>query len=164
MKWRACLQIGHAASIRDRLRRANGAIQASSLQRLPSAPGGRLSRLTSQPSGSSHSFYAPNTILNTALTPSPESGARGASGRPVPHLVGREIHGAVEPDLLAHLMPGESPRPSGGSTVNTSSGGGEQDAVGGHGARACFRKVRSAGSRSGLSRARFGSIAWARPS
>jgi len=31
MQSRACLQFGHAASIRNRLRRANGAIQASSL-------------------------------------------------------------------------------------------------------------------------------------
>lgn len=71
MQSRACLQFGHAASIRNRLRRANGAIQASSLQRLPSAPGSQLKPSAPRQSASSHNLYAPNTTLNAALTPSP---------------------------------------------------------------------------------------------
>jgi len=71
MQSRACLQFGHAASIRNRLRRANGAIQASGLQPLPGAPAANLSRLAARQSTSSHNLYAPNTILNAALTPSP---------------------------------------------------------------------------------------------
>ena len=70
--------VGHAASIRDRLRRANGAIQASSLQWLPGAPAANLSRLTPRQSASSHNLYAPNTILNAALTPSPGHGSASA--------------------------------------------------------------------------------------
>jgi hypothetical protein len=81
MQSRACLQFGHAASIRNRLRRANGAIQASSLQSLPGAPAANLSRLTPRQSASSHNLYAPDTILNLALTPAPDTGALGASGR-----------------------------------------------------------------------------------
>ena len=71
MQSRACLQFGHAASIRNRLRRANGAIQASNLQQLPGAPAANLSRLTARQSASSHNLYAPNTSFNVALTPSP---------------------------------------------------------------------------------------------
>jgi hypothetical protein len=71
MQSRACLQFGHAASIRNRLRRANGAIQASSLQRFASAPAANVSRLTPRQSASSHNPYAPNALLNAALTPSP---------------------------------------------------------------------------------------------
>jgi hypothetical protein len=73
MQSRACLQFGHAASIRNRLRRANGAIQASSLQPLPGAPAANLSRLTPRQSASSHNLYAPNTILNAALTSGPRT-------------------------------------------------------------------------------------------
>ena len=43
MQSRACLQFGHAASIRNRLRRANGATQASSLQPLRGTPAANLS-------------------------------------------------------------------------------------------------------------------------
>ena len=59
----------------------NGAIQTPSLQRLPSAPAANLSRLTPRQSASSHNLYAPNAIINAALTPSPEHRSRG-SGLP----------------------------------------------------------------------------------
>ena len=75
MQSRACRQFGPAASIRNRLRRANGATQASSLQPLPCAPAANLSRRTPRQKASSHNLYAPSTVLNAVLTPSP--GHRG---------------------------------------------------------------------------------------
>ena len=60
-------------------RRANGAIQASGLQPLPGAPAANLSRLAARQSTSSHNLYAPNTILNAALTPAPDHPGAGAA-------------------------------------------------------------------------------------